>query len=109
MENDGIARLTFPALRQCPQVLRQYDKNGRHGPLRSIQTKRQAAVADSQPWLKKVAHGPASRIFKITYRKSVLCLLVVATRARAACQSRMKIERLLQLNSRARTHLALGQ
>jgi len=37
-----------------------------------IQTTRQATVADSQPWLEKVAHGLASRIFKITYRKRKL-------------------------------------
>src|SRR5436309_1996982 len=32
-ENDGIAHLTFPPLRQCPRDLRRCDKNGRHGPL----------------------------------------------------------------------------
>ena len=57
MENDGIAHLTFSALRPCRQDLRRYDKSARHGQLPSIQTTRQAVVADSQPWLEKAAHG----------------------------------------------------
>src|SRR5438094_10397422 len=91
MENDGIAHLTFSALRQCPQDLRRYDKNGRHGRLRSIQTTRQAVVADYQPWLEKAAHGrqvgfskqrsatligepQATFVFGLSGARNVLCI-----------------------------------
>src|SRR5206468_12921061 len=71
-ENDETAHLTFPALRPCPQDLRRYDHNGRHGPLRSIQTTRQAAVADSQPWLEKAAHGRRVEFSRLLIEKESL-------------------------------------